>query len=1282
MQKMHLLGAMRLSLLTTLPLLVPVAALAVDAPIPPQIESDQVLSEGKEPWHATLMPYGNQAEALKANRYASSFARSLNGEWKFNYVPRPEQRPVDFYKVDYDVSTWKNISVPSNWQLKGYGTPYYRNNGYTFQRDFPRVMSEPPRRFTAYEERNPVGSYRRNFDVPKGWDGRRVFLNFDGVDAAFFVWVNGQKVGYNANSRNAAEFDITRFLKAGQSNTLAVEVYRYCTGSYVEDQDMWRLSGIFRNVTLWSAPVVHVRDFRVTTDLDAQYRNATLTVAANVHNYTSQNVAARKISVSLYDPQGKPVGTPVVVAVPALAAGAEASVRAQLMVANPAKWTAETPALYTTVLSLSNGKGAPELLSHRVGFREIEIKGRLFCVNGVPIKLKGANRHESNVETGHYVTEANMIEDIKLLKQSNCNHVRTSHYSNDPGWYELCDQYGLYLVAEANVECHGYYGVLDREPRAEKMIVDRNVANVENFKNSPSIIIWSMGNECGGGSNLRAAEKMVRTLDATRPTHYEAFGIGSNNPAGIDSQMYTNVAGLENIALQNDRFTKPMYLCEYAHAMFNSMGSLGEYNDVFDKYPALLGGAIWEWEDQGIWNRRDPKRQYIAYGGGFGEIPNDHYFIHKGVVFSDRSPKPHFPEVRRDYQWIGFAPVDLGKGQIKIKNKYAFINLSEFKGSWSLYEDGKQLQSGALPKLNLAPGKETTLTLPLKPFQMKAGALYTVNAAMALTKDTSWAKAGYNVAEAQMELPNAAPSPTLAVAAMKPVQLVNNGGSVTVSGSGFDLAFNAANGQLTRLAQGGVNVLLPGGGPALHLWRAQHRNDDGYAVGGWDNMGLRQLTSQVVRFETKQISPSQVSVNETIQYTGKSGFSVTHAINYSIYGDGSIVVDNAVIPQGPDIVLARMGVRMLLDKRLGNVDYLARGPMENYSDRKRGSDLGRYASTVAQQMTPYSKPMENGNHEDTHWVALRGGEMPTLLAQSEGAPLQFSALPYRDEDMELPEYSVDLPPSNATVLCLASKSLGVGSSSCGPRPLPQYLVNSNATAFSYGLRLLPATTTDVSEIARRVAAPERVWPALAKRDSRGLIALDAGGNALTYSVDGIAWQPYAQPFAFAQGGQLKVRSTSKTGQTLEGVIPFDAFADRSQWKVTASSFENGEGNPDHVLDGDMNTIWHSKYSPDKAPLPHSLTVDMAAPTSIKAVRVTPRPDGSNGVARDYELYLSLDGQFGAPILKGVLPSDNSVQTLELPSAQTARYLKFVIKSDHSRQDFGSLAEISVVPTLK
>jgi beta-galactosidase len=1052
---------------------------AAQALLPPEIEDTECLGLNKEPAHATLMPYASLKEALAANRRASSFSRSLNGNWKFNWVPEPGLRPVDFYKPDYDISGWKEIPVPSCWQLLGYGTPYYRNFGYTIQKDWPHVMSDPPKNFTAYKERDPVGSYRRDFEVPASWQGRRVFLTFDGVDSAFFLWINGEKVGYSVNSRNAAEFDVTRYLKPGK-NMVAVEVYRYSSGTWLEDQDMFRLSGIFRNVTLWSAPQVHVRDFFVKTDLDGEYKNGTVDVTVKVKNYGTTPASPQELKVQLYGKDQKPIP----VAADALCTldlrpGEEVSVALKFPVPDPAKWTAETPDLYTAVLRLqpaaAKGAATPEFLSTRVGFRKIEIKGRQFLVNGTPIKLKGANRHENWPDVGHAITEAQMIRDLELLKQGNCNHVRTSHYSDDPRWYELCDEWGIWLVAEANCESHGYDRRFDNESKMKAAIVDRNVANVENFKNHPSVIIWSLGNENGGrGSNFIAALDAIKAIDPTRPTHYQRFGSGPGNPADLDSEMYTNPNDLSRIA--NNNWTKPFYLCEYAHAMFNSMGSIGDYNDAFDKYPALLGGAIWEWQDQGIWNRRDPKRQFIAFGGGFGEVPNDHYFIHKGVVFAERQPKPHYPEMKRAYQWIGIATNDLAAGTIKVRNKYAFITLDGFAGSWTLTEDGRVLQHGKLPELALAPGAEQVVPVGFKSFTPKPGAAYHLNVSFALKKDQRWAKAGYEVAAAQLTLPQAAAA-VADSAAMSALKLIEAGTNITITGHGFQAVFDKETGTFSQLSRDGQNLLVDGAGPRLHLWRAPHQTDDMWAYRDWQRYGLTDLKRSVKRVSVSQPRPGEVRIWALVNAEGKQNYSVVHSAVYTIYGDGSIAVDNAVTPTGPRIPWARLGVRLELATNYNQVTYLGRGPFENYGDRKRGSDVGLYSATTRELMTAYAKPMECGNHEDVDWVAVSGKRLPALMAQADAGVIQFSALPYTDEVMNKVEYSIDLPASQSTVLTVAKRTQGVGSNGCGPRPLEQYLVWSAPETFSYVLRLLPAGTKDFVPAGRQSVAMNRVKPA-------------------------------------------------------------------------------------------------------------------------------------------------------------------------------------------------------------
>lgn len=1019
--------------------------------VPPEIENPEITGINKEAYHASLMPYANLVEALATNRHASSYCRSLNGMWKFNWVSWPQMRPVDFYKPSFDVTSWKEIQVPSNWQIMGYGTPYYRNAGYILKKDFPFVMSMPPKNFTAYEERNPVGSYRRDFDLPLDWKGRQVFITFDGVDAGFFLWVNGEKVGYSVNSRNAAEFDITKYVKPGK-NIVAAEVYRFTSGTYLEDQDMWRLSGIFRNVTMWSTPQQHIRDFFIKTDLDGVYRNATVDVTAKVKNYGIKATKSYKISAALYDGTNAVDASKVTVVVSALKPGQEVSVNLSFQVVNPEKWTAETPRLYTTVLTLLDGKNVIETLSSRTGFREIEIVGRRFLVNGIPVKLKGVNRHENWPDVGHAVTEAQMIRDLELIKQGNCNLIRTSHYSDDPRWYELCDEYGIFLVAEANVECHGYMGRFDEEPRMKAAIIDRNVANVENFKNHPSIIIWSLGNENGkGGSNFRAALSTIKGIDPTRPVHYEGFGTGKANPADIDSRMYTQPSEVERIA-NDTTFKKPFFLCEYAHAMFNSMGAIGEYNDIFDKYPELLGGAIWEWQDQGIYNKRDPNHSIIAFGGGFGEFPNDHYFIHKGVVASDRSLKPHYPEMKHVYQWIRVIPVDIAKGQFLIQNKYQFINLNGFGASYSISENGTDLAWNDISMPSVAPGGEAMITIPYKIAKINEGAEYFIRIHFFTLGDHLWAKKGFEMASEQFKVPVEVLA-VKPVAATNPVTLIPAEKELTIKGSGFTVVFDKITGTFTSLEKDGVNMLLKDGGPRLHLWRAPHRNDDMWADKSWVTSGLRDLkwTTQAVAAEQK--TPSSVTITVRLLAEGKNNFTVNHDVVYTISGDGSIKSENSFSSSDPKQVLARVGVRMFLNKQYDQVSYFGRGPMENYADRKRGFDVGIYNSTVKEQLTPYEKPMDCGNHEDVRWAKVTNLSGSGIMAQSDSTLMQVSILPYSDEEMDKVEYRIDLPPIGATVFCISHLTMGVGTAGCGPKPLPQYVVYATPTTFTYTIKL-------------------------------------------------------------------------------------------------------------------------------------------------------------------------------------------------------------------------------------
>ena len=1027
------------------------SVIANGASIPSEIENPELLGINKEPYHATLMPYANLQEALVARRHASSLCRSLNGPWKFNWVARPEKRPVDFYKSDYDVSAWKEIPVPSNWEVHGYGTPFYRNLGYTIKKDFPHVMSEPEKWYTSYEERNPVGSYRREFEVPAAWMGRRNFITFDGVDCAFFLWVNGEKVGFSVNSRNAAEFDLTKYLKSGK-NMIAVEVYQYSSGTWLEDQDMFRLHGIFRNVTLWSAPQLHIRDFFVKTDLDKDYKDATLDVTAKIKNYNDKTAKAQILTATVYDKDGNEIAKGSATGT-SLKTNQEEALNIKIQVTNPVKWTAETPNLYTIVLTNSEG----EFLSSKIGFRKIEIKGRIFTVNGVPIKLKGVNRHEHWSDVGHAVTEEQMIRDLEVIKQGNCNHVRTSHYSDDPRWYELCDEYGIWLVAEANVECHGYDGRFDEEPTMKAAIIDRNVANVENFKNHPSVIIWSLGNECGGvGSNFVAALNTVKAMDPTRFVHYERFGAGSRNPADLDGRMYGTAQDYARTA-QDKNLTKPFYICEFVHAMFNSMGSLEEYSKVFDNNPEILGGAIWEFQDQALWNKRDPKHPILAYGGGFGEAPNDHYFIHKGVISYDRATegknvKPHYPEMKKAFQWIDTELTDAINGGIQIKNKYQFISLDGFDATWSLSENGTEIDNGKIKMRSIWWGKGLfEANIPYKIEHPKTGAEYFLRISYKLKEKTRWADKGFEVATEQFRLPINTP-PVIETKVTQPVKLVQNSQSAIISGKDFSVSFDKKTGFMSQVTKNGIDMLVADGAPKLHLWRASHRNDDDWAYQQWQKFGVNALKYSLVDFKVEIIDNASVKVTSTTKADGKQGFGVYHTAIYLVKGDGTIKVDNQLQFVGFRINLARIGVRMLLDKKLDRMTFLGRGPFENYSDRKSSAEVGIYELGVNEQYE-YEKPMERGNHEDVRWAKLSGKDMPSLMIQSDEKLMQVAALPHTDEQMHPVEYKIDLPASTSTVFCISTKTLGVGSASCGPRPLEKFQVFAEPTSFSYTIKL-------------------------------------------------------------------------------------------------------------------------------------------------------------------------------------------------------------------------------------
>lgn len=1031
-------------------------------------ENPQVLGRHKEPAHATLMPYADVAQALLGDRYSSPFCKLLNGTWKFRQSPSPAAAPQGFEAPEYDDADWDDIRVPSSWQTQGdYDPPMYTNVRYPFPiDDCPRVPAS-----------NPTGSYRTTFTVPTSWDDRRVYLTFEGVESAFYVWVNGRMVGYSQDSRLPAEFDVTEHLRRGP-NALAVRVFRWSDGSYLEDQDHWRLSGIHRDVYLWSAPPVHVRDYVVTTPLDADYRDAELRLSAHVRNDGDGRASDHALEIQLHSPDGGHVLTERV-GVPSVPPGQEAAVSYTAKLANPARWNAEEPNLYTLVLILRDGgDGVVEVQSRRVGFRQVEIRDGQILLNGVPLTLRGVNRHEHDPRLGKTVDERSMLQDVLLMKRHNLNAVRTSHYPNHPRWYELCDEYGLYLIDEANVECHGRLQT-SREPVWEAAYVERATRMVLRDRNHPSVIIWSLGNESGMGSNIEAEAAAVRALDPTRPVHYEPILREPGRPSRVSDiipPMYPTIERLVALA-EDPEDDRPVFMCEYAHAMGNSVGNLKEYWEAIDAHRRLQGGFIWDWVDQGLLRVTEDGEEWFAYGGDFGDLPNDGNFCINGLVFPDRTPHPSLLEYRQVIQPVRVHAVDLDRGVVEVENRYDFADTSHLEGHWELAADGAVLQEGRLDVPALAPGERAAVTLPVRRPELAPGTEYWLNLRFTLAEDTLWAEAGHVVARAQLAMPWSAPRPEPLTAEGMPALALHDGDDdVVVEGKGLAVRFTKCDGALASWRVDDRELLLAP--PRLSLWRAPTDNDARRMAGLWRAAGLDRLEEHLKEFRATQPAPHAARVETTVQVYAPdvdpqlAGFRVTYT--YTVHATGDIVVDVHLEPHGELPPLPRIGLEMAVPGSLARFTWYGRGPHECYSDRQESAHVGVYDGTVNEQYVPYIMPQENGNRTDVRWVALRDAGGRGLLATGyapAGTPLlDASAHRFTTQDLTAARHTHELPRRDEITLHLDLVQSGLGGESCGPGTLPQYLVPPEERRWALRLRPL-APGQDPIAAARRYPQP-------------------------------------------------------------------------------------------------------------------------------------------------------------------------------------------------------------------
>lgn len=999
-------------------------------------KNPEINAVNRAPMHTNYFAYSSSEEAAKADKENSSNFMTLNGIWKFNWVKNADARPTDFYRTDYNDKGWGQMKVPGVWEMNGYGDPIYVNVGYAWRSQY---KNNPP---YVPIENNHVGSYRKEIIIPAEWSGKEIFAHFGSVTSNMYLWVNGKYVGYSEDSKLEAEFNLTKYLKPGK-NLIAFQVFRWCDGTYLEDQDFFRYSGVGRNCYLYSRNKKYIQDIRVTPDLDSNYTNGTLNVALNLNG-------SGTVELNLTDPAGKSVATAQV--------NGNGQKSVVMDVSNPEKWTAETPNLYTLTATLKNGSNTLEVIPVKVGFRKIELKGGQILVNGQPVLFKGADRHEMDPDGGYVVSRERMLQDILRMKQLNINAVRTCHYPDDNLWYDLCDQYGIYVVAEANIESHGMgYGkeTLAKNPSYKKAHMERNQRNVQRGYNHPSIIFWSLGNEAGYGPNFEQCYTWIKNEDKTRAVQYEQAG--TNEFTDIFCPMYYDYDACKKYSEGN--IDKPLIQCEYAHAMGNSQGGFKEYWDLIRKYPKYQGGFIWDFVDQSNhWKNKDGIDIY-GYGGDFNKYDaSDNNFNDNGLISPDRRPNPHAHEVGYFYQSIWTTPSDLSKGEIKVYNENFFRDLSAYYMEWQLLANGEVMQTGVVQDLNVAPQQTATLKLNLNTEKVCPCKELLLNVTYKLKAAETLMPAGSTVAYDQLtirpytakalELKNQKASNLDIVV---PVIKDNDHNYLIVEGENFIIEFNKHNGYLSRYEADGMQLLNPGAQLTPNFWRAPTDNDYGaglqhrYAV--WKNPGLK-LTSLKQSIENEQA----IVQAEYEMKAVKGKLFLTYVIN----NEGAVKVTQKMEAGKEEKVsdMFRFGMQMQMPENFNEVEYYGRGPVENYADRNHSTLIGKYRQTVAEQFYPYIRPQETGTKTDLRWWRVLNISGNGLQFVGD-APFSASALNYSIESLDDgvqkdQRHSPEVAKAPFTNLCIDKVQMGLGCvNSWGTLPLEKYRVPYQDYEFSF-----------------------------------------------------------------------------------------------------------------------------------------------------------------------------------------------------------------------------------------
>lgn len=1006
-------------------------------------ENHQIDGINRMPARAHFLTFPSKEKALlNNNRYTHAF-KNLNGVWTFMFLDAPEYSPEGFFNSDFDVTKMDDITVPGNWQLQGYGKMHYSDLWYNFPINPPYVPTE-----------NPTGIYKRTFFVEESYRDKKIIIRFCGVDSAYHLWINGKEVGYSKVARNESEFDITDLIRVGEENDVTVRVYQWSDGTYLEDQDMWWESGIFRDVELIGVPKDGINDYKVIADLDDEYKNGIFKVEAFLRTTKEVNV-----TFELVDAGENTVFTKTVVA-------KEGKACIDEVIADVNHWTAETPYLYKLFMTVEDNGQIVEVIPQNVGFRNIRLNGETFLVNGVAIKFKGVNRHDYSPQNGRVVSREEIEKDIILMKQFNINAIRTSHYPNSYYLYDLCDEYGMYLIAETDLECHGFeltgdYKWITDDPSWELAYVSRMTRMIERDKNHPAIIFWSLGNESAFGCNFRKMTDVAHEMDPTRLVHYEGdFDVES---ADVYSTMYTWIENPKKPYLMKDiieKSKKPHIHCEYCHAMGNGPGNLKDYQDLVYAHDKLQGGFVWEWFDHGIESFTESGEKYYRYGGDFGDDPSNKDFCIDGLIMPDRTPSPGLYEYKKVIEPITTTAVDIQKGIINLLSRYDFANLDRFNLVYKVMEDDVILQTGfmAVPSIEARANKDITLPYNLSAIKVKPGAHYYVNISYQLREDTRYASSGHELATAQFELPLYKEGIVVRPEGILNVEKEHT--TLHVKGANFSLDFNLVNGNLMNIVRDGMQVLSKG--PRLTLWRAPISNDM-EIIDKLKKVYFLHLEHEVVMNIDYHMEGNILKVEvDTINSTTNSAWHFKTKYVYTVCPSGDILIDVEGTPSGrvdlaPDM-LPRIGVSMHLDKSMEHVRYFGMGPGENYADSKEAAQMGLYANTVDGLFTNYVIPQENGNHMGCKWVSMTNDRGMGLLASTEG-DFNFSASWYEDKDLDDAKHTCDLVKRDYIVFNVDYKQNALGTNSCGQWQLDKY--RAKFEDFKLSFRLTPFNNKEV-----------------------------------------------------------------------------------------------------------------------------------------------------------------------------------------------------------------------------